>query len=130
MLILYAELELCVQLPLSYKEFVSNYGAAVFPGFEIAGLIKPDTEGDSPPFWQNIITSTLRLRRLLRGNLPNDYVFISDDGGDHKYYLATSRMNFDGECPVVVLGPGADSILVAENFIEFVKKSVEAKLTF
>jgi hypothetical protein len=62
--------------------------------------------------------------------IPNEYVPISDNGGDYTYCLDTSRSNSQGECPVIVLGPGADAVVVADNFFDFVLRSFSGGLSF
>ena len=124
-----AERELGVEFPSSYRWFLSTYGAAVCDGFEVAGLFEGGHE-DEPPLWSHVVTSTLQLRRAARGNLPSAYVAISDDGGDYKFYLDTSRRDSRNECPVVVLGPGAEDVTIAEEFSEFLRRAFEDRITF
>ena len=42
---------------------------------------------------------------------------VSDDGG--AYYLDTTRMDAEGECPVVRLDRANHKVVAASNFIEF-----------
>ena len=55
---------------------------------------------------------------------------ISDDGGDYTYYLATAQSGLNGEAPVVVLGPGANGVVVAAELSEFVARSLECTISF
>jgi cell wall assembly regulator SMI1 len=113
-----AEAELEVRFPPQYRGFLLTHGAALCDGFEIAGLFQD--AADEPPLWSNVVTRTKRLRKASGGSIPNHFVAVADDGGDYKFYLDTSRRDDFDECPVVVLGPGADEIVVAHSFAEFV----------
>ena len=128
-LIAAAENELGVTFPPSYRRFLAIYGAVACRGFLIAGLFQ-DEPNDQPPLWLNVLRYTGQLRRSSRGLIPRAYVALSDDGGDYKFYLDTSRVNDAGECPVVVLGPGADDLRVADDFVDFVVKSAEESISF
>jgi antitoxin YobK len=128
--ILKAEEALGIRFPPSYREFLSQFGAAFCTKLEISGLFNAGDDDDQSPLWSNVVTSTLQLRRASRGLIPNEYVPISDDGGDHTFYLDTSRCNAQDECPVIVLGPGADIVVVADDFFDFVSRSVKGCLSF
>jgi hypothetical protein len=124
-----AETALGVGFPADYRSFLSRFGAIFCPEVEIAGLFH-SVDDNEPPLWSNVVSNTLRIRRVLRGEFPIEYVFISDDGGDYKFYLDTSRRDANGECPVIALGPGADAVAVAENFFAFVERVFEQTLSF
>jgi len=96
----------------------------------MTGLAKEDVSDGEPPMWWDVVASTLQIRRASRGFIPNQYVLISGDGGDYNFYLDTSRPDALGECPVVVLGPGADGIIVAKNFFDFVARSFAGSISF
>jgi hypothetical protein len=124
-----AERQLGVSFPSSYRWFLARYGAAVCKGFCVAGLFEATNEAETP-YWPHVVTRTLQLRRAGDGHLPVAYVSISDDGGDYKYYLDTSRQTGEDECPVVVLGPGAEGLVVADEFGVFLKRAFEDNITF
>lgn len=124
-----AEDELQVWLPPSYREFLSSCGAALCAEFEIAGLFTASSEAE-PPLWTHVVTATCEDRTSSHGALASGYVHISDDGGDYTFYLDTSHPGSGGECPVVVLGPGADYVVVAEDFLDFVVRAVENRISF
>jgi hypothetical protein len=124
-----AERELGVRFSSSYRWFLSGYGAAVCDGFEVAGLFEGG-HNTEPPLWSHVVSCTLRLRRAARGHLPSSYVAVSDDGGDYKFYLDTSRRDSEDECPVVVLGPGAEDVVVAERFSDFLRRAFENSISF
>jgi hypothetical protein len=127
--ILAAESQLGVRLPPSYRWFLSTYGAAFGNGIDIDGLfLRGDL--DECPLWTDIVGFTLRLREVSRGRMPQSLIPISGDGGDYKYYLDTSRARDDGECPIVVLGPGADGVVISEDFLEFVVRLSNDTLSF
>lgn len=128
--ILEAEAQLGVRFTPSYRQFLSNFGAALCTGFELAGLFGVGNDNDRPPQWSNVVTATKQLRRASRGLIPNEYIPISDDGGDYTFYLDTSHSDDQGECPVIVLGPGADAVIVADDFFDFVKRSIDGSLSF
>jgi cell wall assembly regulator SMI1 len=124
-----AEDELGVRFPPSYRYFLKSYGAALCTGFEIGGLFTSSGD-DEPPLWTDVVTAALRKRRISRGSIPNEYIPISDEGGDYTFYLDTTQRRSDGECPVVVLGPGADDVVVAESFFDFVTRTFERGISF
>jgi hypothetical protein len=117
-----AEAKLGVSFPPSYRAFLARYGAAIGKGTEIAGLFRND-KPDEPPLWSDVVSSTLGTRRASRGYIPKEYVPISSDGGDYTFYLDTGCLDTEGECPVRVLGPGADGLVVAKDFFEFVVRA-------
>lgn len=124
-----AEAKLGVRLPQSYRAFLARYGAALCRGFEIAGLFR-DTSSVEPPLWSDVVTKTVQMRRGSGGRIPAGYVAISDDGGDYTYYLDTGRIIAGTECPVIVLGPGADGLTVARDFLDFVARAANGSLSF
>ena len=126
-LICSAEAELGVKFPPSYRQFLCRFGAAQGKGWELAGLFQNEGGDDEPPRWSDIITDTLQRRRY---SIPNEYLPVSDDGGDYTFYLDTGQAGSKGECPVVVLGPGADAVKVAEDYFDFVVRLAENRLSF
>jgi cell wall assembly regulator SMI1 len=125
-----AEAKLGIRFPPSYRAFVSHFGAALCRGFELAGLFDAGKDDDGPPLWSDVVAATTQRRRISGGLIPNEYVPVSDDGGDYTFFLDMSRANAEGECPVVAIGPGADAVVVAEDFFDFVKRSFEGSLSF
>jgi hypothetical protein len=125
-----AEKSLGVQFPPSYRTFLSQFGAVLCTGFEIAGLFDANGDDDCPPLWSDVVTSTSQRRRVSGGLIPKEYVVISDDGGDYTFYLDTSRPDAQGECPVIVLGPGADAVVAADDFFDFLRRSFDGNVSF
>jgi hypothetical protein len=126
-----AEEALHVRFPTSYRIFLKHFGAAWLPSsFELAGLCLARCTDREPPLWSHVIDVTERMRRASRGRIPKDYLRVSDDGGDFAFYLDTGNTDARGESPVVVLGPGRDSIILAHSFLEFVELASSGKLAF
>jgi len=129
-----AEYELGIQFPPSYRQFLSQYGAVMCEEVEIVGLFLNENE-DEPPLWSDIVSRTKNLRCLpgssvVDDNWPRSYLPISSDGTDYMFYLDESQSDESGECPVIVLGPGADGIVVASDVFDFIVRSFEGTLSF
>lgn len=124
-----AETELGVRFPLSYRIFLRHFGAVLLPGsYEFAGLGPGRCTDPEPPFWEHVVDATVQLRRASRGLIPKEYVRFSGDGGDYAFYLDTAHVDDQDECPVVVLGPGRDGVVIARSFVEFVEAAVSGRL--
>lgn len=119
------EARLGVRFPQSYRTFLAMYGAALCEGFEIAGVFQ-HVDKSRPPLWSDVVASNLRIQP--RVHLPAGYVAISSDGIKVTYYLDTADPREDGECAVVALGPGVDSVQVAADFSEFLARCCERTL--
>ena len=125
-----AEAELGIRFPPSYRRFLSHFGAAFGSGYEIAGLFEADNDDDRPPLWVNVVTSTLELRSDSHGEFPNEYIPFSGDGGDYEFYLDMSRSNAQGESPVIALDRGGHAVIIADDFLDFVRRSCDGSLSF
>ena len=113
------EAELGVLLPLSYRSFLSEFGASLLVApYDIAG-IDPNRAEDAPPMFSDVVADTKRLRSGVPEGEFDDLIFISSDGMSHYLYLDTSRVDDSGECPVVVIAPGVEREEVATSFVEF-----------
>ena len=121
-----AEAHLGVRFPQSYRTFLATSGAALCQGFEIAGLFR-HADKNRPPLWSDVVASNLRIQH--RSHIPTGYVAISSDGAEVTYYLDTANTRRDGECAVVALGPGVDSVAVAASFPEFLVRCFEHSST-
>ena len=117
------EEELGLVLPRSYRIFLKKFGAAVCNGYMIAGL--PDTRStdEETPFWEHVADVT-KSRWPNRAGIGVDrhFAFLTDNGGDISYYLDTSAMDEQGECPVVAMGPGYPGVVVGSSFLDFLSK--------
>ena len=124
-----AEKELGVEFPESYRLFLEKFGAAVCGPADIAGIFEHPAP-DQCPYWQDVVALTKQVRHVSRGHIPNSYIPICDDGGDYMFYLDTAQLTEDGECPVVVLGPGRDGIVAADSFAEFAVRWIKKDLEY
>jgi hypothetical protein len=115
-----AEKELGLAFPKSYRVFLRHFGAGFLFNYEINGVPLERSTDEEPPPWVHVADVTLMHRQ--RGGLPEPYVAISSDGGDYWFLLDTSRMGADGECPVLIWGPGADGVVVASSFLHFLRR--------
>jgi hypothetical protein len=126
-----AEETLGVRSPTSYRVFLKYFGAACLPSsYEIAGLGLGRCTDPTPPLWQHVVDVTAQMRRASRGAIQDEYIRFSSDGGDHAFYLDTANVDADGECPVVVLGPGRDRVIISPSFVEFVEGAVSGRLKY
>jgi hypothetical protein len=112
-----AEKELGVSFPRSYRAFLRRYGAGNLHHYEIFGL--PGNR-----LWADIVM----MNQLSRGTVPKQYLKFTNDIGDFAYYLDTSQMDGNGECPVVVIGPGEDGETVADSFLDFLRRASQGSI--
>ncbi len=118
------EMGLTRPLPPTYRTFLRHFGAAICNKHDIAGL--SDTRHDGPkfPYWDNVIDSSEALWNTPSRGLGVDrhLIYLTSNGGGIYYYLDTSATDADGECSVVVLGPGYPGVVVGANFLDFLRK--------
>jgi len=107
-----AEKELQVTFPRSYRAFLRHFGAGTTPYYEIYGV--PNNR-----LWGDVVM----MNQLSVCSMPPHYIKFTDSVGDYTYYLDTSQMDRNGECPVVVFGPGDEGAVVAESFVDFLRKA-------
>lgn len=113
-----AQSELGLLFPPSYRLFLERFGAVLGDGFEIAGLT-PDL-GEEQPTWSDMLSSTLMYRR--QDALPEDSVYISDNGAGLSYFLKCSRSDPTFEGAVIEWGPDhGGGAIYAETFVSFVE---------
>lgn len=103
--------ELGVELPKSYKWFLSNYGSGGLYGVDILGVAKSNIS--------TVIIETESYREL---GMSENLVVI-EDIDEYAYCLDTSNMEND-ECPVIAWNKqgGLDAYNTAENFYEFLSQ--------
>ena len=109
--------ELGVELPESYRWFLTNYGSGGLFGVNILGMAKSNR---AP-----VVVNTLRYRDL---GMDNGLVVV-EDAGEYAYCLYISEMDND-ECPVIAWNRpgGLDDYNTAENFYEFLyQRLLDAK---
>lgn len=122
-----AERELGVRFPKSYRAFLRHLGSAImfsdyFDGLPLA--LSNDGKSQSS-YFTNVVESTKRAWRGATGHgdgIPRNLITLSSDGGDYYYYIDVSKRDDRDECPIVVIGPGADELVVADDFLDFVRK--------
>lgn len=116
-----AEAELGVVFPRSYRIFVANFGAALGPGFEVAGMLSSSTTAAEPPMYSDVVVETRRFRAA---SVPPGLVPISSDGCDAVYCLDTSLQSGSHEAPVIIWGPVSDhGQVVASDFLQFLRSA-------
>ncbi|CAN7537447.1 SMI1/KNR4 family protein [Rossellomorea sp. LjRoot5] len=105
------ENELGVELPKSFKWFLTTYGSGGLFGVDILGVAKSNR---TP-----VVVSTKRYREL---GMEKELVVI-EDAGEYVYCLNTSEME-NNECPVIVWNRtgGLDDFSTAKNFYEFLSQ--------
>ena len=111
------EKELGVVFPPPYHQFLSQYGACMGTGFDLAGIFK-DSSKEKPPMWRSVRLMTNQLRRVSRGALPEHLIPVSDDGQGTTFYIDTKSE----EARILAYGPGVDCHMIATSFREFVVK--------
>ena len=121
-----AESNLGVKFPKSYIEFLLKYGILDIGSREIHGL--DYTKDYSNYLYYNIICNTLDERKVNTDPpFPESFVVIYDLGDGEKFCLDTSKMNSEGECPVIAWYFGRIEPLY-EDFGAFFLETVTAGL--
>lgn len=113
----YVQNTLEVQLPESYKWFLTNYGSGGLFGVDILGVAKSNIA--------SVVIETKNYRDL---GMSKSLVVI-EDTGEYAYCLDTSKME-NNECPVIAWNRqgGLDDFNTAKNFYEFLsQRLLEAK---
>ncbi|MEC0273160.1 SMI1/KNR4 family protein [Peribacillus frigoritolerans] len=103
--------ELVVELPESYKWFLTTYGSGGSFGVDILGVAKSNR---AP-----VVVNTKSYREL---GLDKDLVVI-ENAGEYIYCLNTSKME-NNECPVIAWNRqgGLDDYNTVKNFYEFLSQ--------
>lgn len=120
-----AEHELGVRFPRSYRVFLHRLGAAFMMHKEFDGLPVPyqDDDEDRSSVFTNLVETTKQAWKGIAGHgLPRNLVYVTGDGGEYTYFIDVSRRDERDECPIVVMGQGAYGLLVADDFLDFVRK--------
>ncbi len=122
-LILLAERTLNLQFPKTYREFLKKYGCGGIGGFEVYGLIHSDFEHSGIP---DAIWLTLDERKT--SNLPHHFIIIASVGNGEYYAIDCSKVDNNGENPVVVFYPWNANEpkleKVADDFGKFLKNMI------
>ena len=97
-----AEVILGTTFPDSYKEFLITFSKMAFQGECIYGLGDKNEYQNQNYVYSNIICNTLDERKVNTDPpFPESFVVIYDLGDGEKFCLDTSKMNAEGECPVI-----------------------------
>lgn len=107
-----------LRFPGEYRAFLGEYGAALFSGFEVYGLV--ESGSDDPPLWSDV---RMLLQNPAFKKMPGGLVPISDDGGDYKFYLKCDHEGSSELGSILVYGPGRDGVVVSKSFFEFIERA-------
>jgi hypothetical protein len=126
-----AEKVLGIPFPPTYRCFLSEYGSGGKGALEVYGLTRNSSvnfrEGSVP----NGVWLTLKERK--EGRLPSQFIIIGSTGDGFWYALDSSKINAEGEYPVVICGFGENnegSQKVNEDFGEFFLEQIQQSLDF
>lgn len=106
-----------INLPVSYKWFLNNYGSGGLFGVDILGVAKSNIA--------SVVIETKNYRNLGMG----EHLVVIEDIDEYAYCLDTSNMQ-NNECPVIAWNKqgGLDNYNTEENFYEFLsQRLLEAK---
>ncbi|MBP9694687.1 MAG: SMI1/KNR4 family protein [Alphaproteobacteria bacterium] len=123
-----------LELPLSYKGFISALGCGDIKGSEINGIIKNEVFSEDhwgPIGSLNLVWLTLNDRKEY--GLPEHILLIYSLGDGSYYALDVSQMDAEGECPVVYWPlDGYEATpkleIVAKDFGEFFLNLIQDKI--
>lgn len=99
-IIVKAEKELDVVFPVSYRNFLKDYGVGRIGNEEILGITNKN-QG-----WPSVIWNTLEVRNY--GGMPRELVPVYFYDDEFYFCLDTSVFK-DGECPIVAVDAGDPS---------------------
>lgn len=119
-----AEARLAVKLPPSFVDFLSRHGGATIGGEIVNGLLGIEFEEAVGP---DIVYNTLLDRQ---SGLDRGLIVLVDNDGDEMFYLDTSKVDEDGENPVirVEIETPHKREKYAATFAEFLLKRVQFAL--
>jgi hypothetical protein len=128
------ERELGVRLPRSFRAYLKGFAGGLMFGYEICGIPTPKSRipsaSEDSRFADgndNAIVSIVAANRRRRKSYPPAQIYFCCDGGDFSFFLETARTSPDGECPVLMYGPGASGVQVADTFIDFLKSAAAGR---
>jgi hypothetical protein len=105
-----AERELGVTFPDSYRAFLRRFGAARLAHWEIYGIP-----------WDGLRGDVVVRNQLAPRTVPDYLVAVAADDAEHAFFLDTSRMSPQGECPVVAIDRDGQPVPVAASFLSFLR---------
>jgi hypothetical protein len=106
-----AEAALGVGFPHSYRVFLRHFGSGSIWYYTLLGI-------RSDSLWGDVVA----LNQLAHPRLPRRYLQFTATIGGYTFYFDTAQRDANGECPVVVFGPGANGRSVAPSFLSFLKQ--------
>ncbi len=114
------EAALELKFPVDYRHFLKQYGAGVFEGCEIYGIVpEKDTKAIPNGMW-----ATAYLREKMQ--MPQEYIAIGFDGFGGYYCIDTSCPGKDGLCPVVLfVSSPKDAVPVDEVSVDDIASHVD-----
>jgi hypothetical protein len=107
----WAEQELGVTFPPSYRAFVRHYGSGRILHYRLLGV-------HSDSLWGDVVA----VNHLAFPRLPRHLIRVAETLDEHSFHLDTSQRDEDGECQVLAYGPGASGRVVADSFLEFLRR--------
>lgn len=110
-----------VIFPRSYKDFLCRYGSLDLFSLQIFGIVGEKYK--DVYIHEDIRSNISRLRTQDNLKFPESFIVIHELGNGELSCLDTSKMNADGECPVVAWYFGATEVL-AEDFGAFLLDQV------
>ncbi len=107
----YVQETLEVNLPVSYKWFLKNYGSGGLYGVDILGVANSNIP--------TVVNETINYRDLCMGK----HLVVIEDIDEYAYCLDTCNME-NNECPVIAWNKqgGLDNYNTAENFYQFLSQ--------
>jgi len=120
-----AEQTLDLTFPPTYREFLLRLGCGDCLGQEFYGLIDDDFENSSVP---DAIWLTLNERN--ESSLPHALILVGSTGDGGYYAIDRSRIDTQGESPVVewwpLESPSTEPRPIAEDFGQFLLQQLQA----
>ncbi|MCC6417371.1 MAG: SMI1/KNR4 family protein [Gemmataceae bacterium] len=107
----WAERELGVPFPPSYRTFVRHFGSGQVHHYKLLGV-------RAASLWDDVVASN----HLAFPRLPSHLIRVVETLDEHTFHLDTSQPDANGECPVRVYGPGASGRVVARNYLDLLHK--------
>ena len=108
--IAWAERELGVTFPASYRAFLRHFGSGRVHHYRLFGI--------RGSLWDNVVAVNL----LAIPRQPRHLVRVAETLDEHTFHLDTTRADADGECPVRVFGPHAYGQVFAASFLDFLQR--------
>lgn len=118
------ENEFGVTLPKSFRSYLEEYAGGMMFGYEIFG-VPTEASKTIPGSDASAIVDIVNANERMRAHFPAGHIFICSDGGDFQFFLNAADLTDEGECPVLMYGPGAEGLRVADSFVDFLTRLAE-----